>query len=41
MNRSFEASLGRSTEYFIVWKKSTDIISAIEAQEVGWLKKKV
>lgn len=35
INLSFEALFGSFTEYFIVWKKRTDIISAIDAQEVG------
>ena len=37
MKRSLEASFGLLTEYFIVWKKRTDMISAIDAHEVGWL----
>jgi len=32
---SFDGSFGADNLYFIVWKKSTDIISAIEAHDVG------
>jgi hypothetical protein len=37
MNLSLDGLRGSLTEYFIVWKNKTDIISAIEAQEVGCL----
>lgn len=35
MNLSLEALFGSLTEYLIVWKKRTDIISAIDAHDVG------
>lgn len=39
MKRSLEGSRGLLTEYRIVWKNNTDMISAIDAHDVGWLSK--
>lgn len=37
MNLSAEASLGAEILYRIVWKNSTDMISAMDAHDVGCL----
>lgn len=39
MKRSLETSRGTLTEYCMVLKNNTDMISAIEAHDVGWLER--
>lgn len=41
INRSLDASKGVLTLYLIEWNHKTDIISAIEAHDVGWLKQDI